>query len=177
MIYTSTKNCTFFKILIAVSIGLFFSCKEKDDYTPANNNDTYIHEKVEDYAPDVITDKINEVDEEYSAKEVVFDCDNPVVKIGGVIIREDEQFNDFNTKNVSIPMYYLRTFRTCKIHCNDKGQNQVYNVQSIQVIMDGKIDKSKLVGKKVLVTGQLFGASTSYHKTPVLISASKFENL
>jgi hypothetical protein len=178
MIYNLLKfyrGLNFYSIIIVV---LATSCKEKETYLPNNNENTYIKEKVEDFDPDIITDKMSEVDEEIALKTIVFDCDNPTVKIGGVIIREDEQFNDFNSKNISIPIYYLRLFKSCKIHCNDKGQNKVYeNVQTIQIIMDGKIDKLKLVGKKTLVTGQLFGASTSYHKTPVLISAKSFENL
>ncbi len=178
MIYTLFNLCKrniFFTILIVI---IFDSCQGSDSYLPENNDETYIREKVEDYDPTIITDKINEVDKENSTKELVFDCDNPIIKVEGVIIKEDEQFNDFNSKNISIPIYYLRLFRTCKIHCNDKGQNKVYkNVQSLQVIMDGKIDKSKLIGKKVIITGQLFGASTSFHKTPVLISAKSFENL
>lgn len=178
MIYNFLKSYYVLFFISIVIIVAVFSCKEIDTYQPQNNEDTYIREKVEDYDPDIITDKMSEVDEELALKTIVFDCDNPTVKIGGVIIREDEQFNDFNSKNISIPIYYLRLLKSCKIHCNDKGQNKVYeNVQTIQIIIDGKVDKLKLVGKKVLVTGQLFGASTTFHKTPVLISAKSFENL
>jgi uncharacterized protein DUF4431 len=51
------------------------------------------------------------------------------------------------------------------------------NVRRVQLVVNEKMYKQyrKLVGRKVVATGTLFGEHTGHHHTPVLLTVSKLE--
>jgi hypothetical protein len=156
---------------------IFIACDQEDKYFPEDNKNTYLHENVEEYTKEVVSEKIKEVGDINKVNRNIYTCNNLNSQLIGVIIKSN---NTIKENNTSIPQsfYTLKMSHSCTFKCDDKGQNKEYDdITSIQIVFTNNIDTRYIEGKKARIVGQLFSAYTPYHQTEILISAKSLELL